>query len=126
MDLAYLRGIFHAHDNLDFPPDHTRLYTRLFWTWIILRTLIWTTITSLSMWNPPMDTAEMLSWGKAWCWCYHKHPPMPAWIAEMAMWLTGGSLWGVYLASHIVIGICFWGVWRLGCAMLSPRAGFFA
>src|SRR5215510_14477407 len=78
-----------------FPEADVRLYTRLFWTWLILRTLVWSTVTYLTAWNPPLDLAEMLSWGGVWSWGYSKHPPLPAWIAEIAGLVFGGSIWGV-------------------------------
>jgi 4-amino-4-deoxy-L-arabinose transferase-like glycosyltransferase len=104
----------------------TVLWTRLFWTWLIVRTLAWTAVAALTLWNPPTDVAEMLSWGREWSWGYHTHLPLPAWIAENSAFLAGGSLWGVYLASHVLIGVCFWAVWRLARDRVSPAGAFFA
>jgi hypothetical protein len=101
-------------------------WTRLFWAWLIVRTLAWTALAGLTMWNPPTDVAEMLSWGREWSWGYHTHPPLPAWIAEISAFLAGGSLWGVYLASHVLIGVCFWAVWRLARDMVAAGTAFFA
>ncbi len=103
-----------------------RLYVRLFWCWLIGRTALWTLVSWLTLSNPPMDTVEMLSWGQHWLWCYHKHPPMPAWIAEAAAAVSGGSIGAVYLASHLLVAICMWSAWKLGRDMLSPRLAFFA
>ena len=108
------------------PETDARFYTRLFWTWLILRTLVWTAATYLTAWNPPLDVAEMLAWGRDWAWGYSKHPPLPAWIADSAVFLSGGSIWGVYFASYAVIGICFWAAWRLGRELFSRRQAFFA
>jgi hypothetical protein len=108
------------------PETDARLYTRLFWTWLIVRTLVWTTAAYLTAWNPPLDVAEMLAWGREWAWGYSKHPPLPAWIADSAVFLSGGSIWGVYFTSYAVIGICFWAAWRMGRELLPPRQAFFA
>src|SRR5262245_5966660 len=96
----FLRGVFHSCEGsqLALPPDNPRLYSRLFWSWLILRTVAWSAVACLTLDNPPMDTAEMLSWGREWCCGYHKHPPLPAWIAEIAVDLAGGSECGVYIA----------------------------
>jgi len=127
MDLTFslLRGNSTGESDF-FPETDAKFYTRLFWSWLVLRTLVWTTITYLTAWNPPLDVAEMLSWGRDWSLGYSKHPPLPAWIAEFAAFLSGGSIWGVYLASYAVVGVCFWAAWRLGCELLSPREAFFA
>lgn len=111
---------------LTSPAGPDRLYVRLFWCWLIGRTAIWTLVSWLTLSNPPQDTVEMLSWGPHWLWCYYKHPPMPAWIAEAAAELSGNSIGAVYLASHLVIALCMWSAWTLGREMLSPRLGFLA
>src|SRR6266705_47680 len=129
MELPLLRAFFcekSASAPDAFPQTEARLYTRLFWTWLSVRTLVWTAITCLTVWNPPLDTAEMLAWGREWAWGYSKHPPLPAWVAEAAMFLSGGSIWAVYLASYVIIGLCFWAAWRLGRELLAPRQAFFA
>ena len=57
-----------------------------FWAWLIARTLGWTAAASIRYQNPPVDVVEMLAWGSRWEWGYYKHPPLPAWCAEMAAW----------------------------------------
>lgn len=109
-----------------FPQSDGRHYTRLFWAWLVFRTLVWTTITYLTVWNPPLDLAEILAWGHCWVWGYSQHPPLPLWVGEIATFLTGGSIFGAYLASYAAIGVGFWAAWRLGCELLSPREAFFA
>ena len=55
---------------------------------------------------------------------YHKHPPLPAWIAEAAAVGCGGHFWGVYLVSQLGIVACLWAVWRLGRDLLPPWLAF--
>ncbi len=63
-------------------------------------------------------------WGHQWQLGYHKHPPLPAWIAEAAAVACGGHFWGVYLASQLGIVACLWAVWRLGRDILPPWLAF--
>jgi hypothetical protein len=93
---------------------------RVFWSWLVLRTLGWTALVALTQPNAPLDLIEWLSWGHEWRWGYHKHPPLPAWLAECFSQLTPGSMWGVYLAAYLTTALALWAVWRLGREMASP------
>jgi 4-amino-4-deoxy-L-arabinose transferase-like glycosyltransferase len=75
---------------------------------------------AMTMPNAPLDLIEWLAWGREWQWGYHKHPPLPAWIAEIFFQLAGHRVWGVYLASYLCIAVCLWCVWRLGCTIATP------
>jgi 4-amino-4-deoxy-L-arabinose transferase-like glycosyltransferase len=100
--------------------------SRLFWGWLIARTLLWTLVATLTQPNAPLDVIEWLYWGHEWCWGYHKHPPFPAWVAECCALLTPGSLAAIYLASYVCVGACMAAVWRLGREMLPPRHALLA
>jgi hypothetical protein len=99
---------------------------RAFWGWLLTRTALWTLLVSLTQRNGPLDLIEWLSWGHEWQWGYHKHPPLPAWIAEVFSRLSPGSVWGVYLAGYMVTAFSLWSVWRLGREVLSPRLALLA
>jgi 4-amino-4-deoxy-L-arabinose transferase-like glycosyltransferase len=101
--------------------NESRVYARLFWVWLVLRTILWTSLAALTQPNAPLDLIEWLAWGHEWRWGYSKHPPFPGWVAEVFSWLSPGDVWGVYIASYLSIAVCLWTVWRLGCEMLSPR-----
>jgi 4-amino-4-deoxy-L-arabinose transferase-like glycosyltransferase len=62
----------------------------------------------------------MLFWGRQWQGGYGKHPPLPAWLAEAAWWLSGGSVVGVYFLGYALIALAIWAVWRLARRMLPP------
>ncbi len=118
---------------LELAPQHTaepltagRLCALLFWTWLPLRTLLWTILASVTQPNAPLDLIEWLAWGREWQWGYHKHPPLPAWIAETFFQLAGRQVWGVYLASYLCTAICLWCVWHLGLVMATPRRALLA
>jgi len=104
-----------------FPGARNVNLASIFWTWLVLRTILWTCLATFTQPNAPLDLIEWLAWGHEWRWGYPKHPPFPAWIAEVFSWLSPGDVWGVYLASYLLIAVCLWAVWRLGCEILSPK-----
>jgi 4-amino-4-deoxy-L-arabinose transferase-like glycosyltransferase len=97
------------------------LCARVFWAWLVVRTAVWTTLAALTQDNASIDLIEWLGWGREWQWGYHKHPPLPAWVAEAFAQLSPGSPWGVYLAGYLAAAVCFWAAWRLGRELLPPR-----
>jgi 4-amino-4-deoxy-L-arabinose transferase-like glycosyltransferase len=103
-----------------------RVCARLFWSWLALRTLLWTVFASVTQPNAPLDLIEWLAWGREWQWGYHKHPPLPAWIAETFFQFADRHVWGVYLASYLCTALCLWCVWRLGCALATPGRALLA
>jgi hypothetical protein len=103
-----------------------RVCARVFWSWLALRTLVWTALASLTQPNAALDLIEWLAWGREWQWGYHKHPPLPAWIAEAFFQLAGRHVWGVYLASYLCAALALWCIWRLGCAIAMPRRALLA
>ncbi len=107
------------------PVTDARLGTVLF-AWLVFRTLVWTVVTWATQPNAPLDAVEMLSWGRDWQWGYPKHPPLPAWIAQAAWVIDGGTLWGVYFAGYAMIAAAVWGVWRLALRMVQPRDALLA
>ncbi len=99
------------------------LYTdpkALFWGFILLHLLVWTLLPALLNANLPLDVIEALAWGREWQWGYYKHPPLSAWLAELAAFLSGGSDWGIYLLSQLCIAVGFWAMWRLAGEFLDP------
>src|SRR5262245_13576440 len=86
-------------------PSLDLVLSRIFLGWVTLRTLAWSIVLFLLQASPSLDVIEMLTWGRYWQWGYHKHPPLPAWIAEFAFQVSGGSLFGVYLASYLCVAV---------------------
>ncbi len=99
---------------------------RFFWMWLILRTIAWTVIVYLCTSTAPLDVIEMIVWGQEWHWGYHKHPPLPAWLADGFLDLFGGSLLGVYFLTYLCTSITIWAVWKLASDFLSPRLALIA
>jgi len=63
---------------------------------------------------------EMTYWGEQWQWGYHKHPPLPAWIAAGIWKLSGHQPLVMYLTAQLTIATTFWAVWQLAREGLSP------
>jgi hypothetical protein len=116
-DFAYLN----VEANALRSEDSASRLNSLFRLWLVSRTLLWTLIAALTQHVPPLDTVEWLCWGREWQLGYYKHPPLSAWVADVAFRLTGGSFFGVYLAGYAAIAVAMWCVWQLARAMLPPR-----
>ena len=54
---------------------------RLFWLLMAGHFFVWVAVCLLTQPNMPLDMVEMLYWGQQWQLGYHKHPPLPAWLA---------------------------------------------
>ena len=107
------------------PRDTLALADRTILVWLLLRTVAWVLV-ALTQPNPPLDVVEWLSWGRQWQLGYHKHPPLAAWIADIAYRLTPGSFLGVYLTGYLSVGFAIFCVWRLARRVLPLRAALAA
>ena len=86
---------------------------KLFWIGLFAHVVLWTLICTLTQPNLPLDMVEMTFWGEQWQLGYHKHPPLPAWIAATVWQLGNHSPWLMYLTSQLTIAVTFWAVWQL-------------
>ena len=94
----------------------------LFWGFAALHFALWLIVCWFTQPNMPLDMVEMLYWGQQWELGYHKHPPLPAWIAAATWWLGGGQTLLMYCVSQLTIVATFWAVWQLAREGLSPWA----
>jgi hypothetical protein len=100
---------------------------RLLAAWLLVRTVVWVVFAALLLPNPPLDLVEWLSWGGSWECGYPKHPPLPAWVADLfARVLSPGGVWGVYVASYLAVASCVWAAWLVGRDYLPPRLALVA
>jgi 4-amino-4-deoxy-L-arabinose transferase-like glycosyltransferase len=83
--------------------------------------VLWALLAGLTQHTPPLDTVEWVCWGREWQLGYHKHPPLGAWMAELAFRLTPGSFAGVYLLSYACVGAAAWCAYGLARRVLPPR-----
>lgn len=103
---------------------------RLLVLFIVGHMVLWTLVPALAYPNAPLDVVEIAAWGREWEWGYHKHPPLPAWLCEIAFQAgLRSGVWSIYLLSQLLMGLTFWTVWRLarqllpaGPAMISVAA----
>ncbi len=93
---------------------------------LVLHAALWTLVPSLANPNLPLDAIEELAWGHAWQWGYDKHPPLSAWLAELAYLAAPGRGWPVYLLSALCVTLAFWALWRLALEFLTPRVALIA
>lgn len=100
------------------PVDRT---TRILSFILLGHLALWTLLPSVLHPNLPLDSVEMYSWGQHWELGYHKHPPLPAWIASGVAHVAPGAAWPIYLAVQVCIVACLWAAWRLGREMVSQK-----
>jgi 4-amino-4-deoxy-L-arabinose transferase-like glycosyltransferase len=94
--------------------------------WLVVRTVLWTAGIAATHPNAQIDMTEWGSWGSTFAWGYPKHPPLPGWIAGLALRLTPGQVWGEYLAGYLCSAGCLWAAWRLAREFLPARSAVFA
>jgi 4-amino-4-deoxy-L-arabinose transferase-like glycosyltransferase len=97
-----------------------RLANRLFCLLTTLHVFAWTIIPACLRYNLPMDSLEGSVWGQQLQLGYDKNPWLNAWLTRLALSISDGSSWPVYLFSQLCVALAFWSVWRLGRKFLSP------
>jgi 4-amino-4-deoxy-L-arabinose transferase-like glycosyltransferase len=88
----------------------------------VLHLVLWTLMPALLHHNAPMDVAEAIAWGQQWQWGYDRDPYLVGWLAYSVSWLTGHSVWGIYLFSQICVLVTFWAIWRLALQLQLSKA----
>jgi hypothetical protein len=91
-----------------------------FWGLAALFIALWTIVPTLVQPNLPLDSIEMLYWGREWQLGYYKHPPLPAWTAQITATLFGNAQWPIYFVAELAAVASFWAIWKLGREVLSP------
>ena len=57
--------------------------TKIYYLFLSLHLVLWTTIPFVSNVNLPLDTIEALAWGSDLDWGFSKHPPLSAFFLEI-------------------------------------------
>lgn len=91
-----------------------------------LHALAWTALPTLINASLPLDTIEALLWGREWQLGYDKHPPLSAWIAELAGLLGRGEDVSLYWLSQLCVAIGALAMWGLARAVLDKGRAAFA
>jgi 4-amino-4-deoxy-L-arabinose transferase-like glycosyltransferase len=84
----------------------------LFYIFLTIHLIIWTTIPTFTNQNLPLDTIEALAWGSNLDWGFNKHPPMSAFLPEIFYQIFGAQDWAYYLLSQICVIVSFFVVFK--------------
>ena len=74
--------------------------------------VVWTLLPVLISSNLQLDLVEDLALGKEWQLGYWKHPPLPWWVADLSIAITG-QIDAVYVLGPLAVVVCFYAVWLL-------------
>ena len=85
--------------------------SKLFVVFLLIHTLIWTLIPTLTNSNLPLDTIEAIAWSSDIEWGYSKHPPLSAWFSGLVFKIFSNQDWAFYLLSQIFVIFSFIIVW---------------
>jgi hypothetical protein len=86
----------------------------------VVHAVLWTALPAILCRNLPLDIIEGVAYGQEWQIGYWKHPPLPWWLIDIVRRVAGPRVWPLFLLGQLAVVLCFWAVWRLGCAMLRP------
>ena len=95
--------------------------TKIYYLFLSLHLILWTTIPSVSNVNLPLDTIEALAWGSNLDWGFSKHPPFSAFAVEVFYFIFGSRDWAYYLLSQIFVIISFIYVWKLSLEIFQEK-----
>ena len=82
--------------------------------------LFWTLAPALSHNALPLDTVEMLVWGREGVVATYKHPNLPGLLLEAARQASFGMMWTAYAVTQACIVATFAAVYLLGRELLGP------
>jgi 4-amino-4-deoxy-L-arabinose transferase-like glycosyltransferase len=97
------------------PAEHT-----FFWRFALGQAALWTLLPALVFQNLPLDVVEGLVWGHGWPLGTYKHPPLQAWLLELAALLGGRTDVAIYAIGAGCLLLTYLAVWRLGRLLLAP------
>ena len=83
--------------------------------------LLWTFVPALTFDSPPLDVTENIMWGREWLWGTYKHPPLQAWITELALIFSGNLVIGIYLVSQLCIVLTWLALFMFALKVSTPR-----
>ena len=105
-------------EQTDIQPEETNKIifnltaSKIFYIFIVCQITIWTLVPTLFARTLPRDTAEGIAWGFNWQLGYLKHPPLAAWLSNIAFSIEGSPGCATYLLAQICIALTFIAVWR--------------
>lgn len=82
---------------------------------------VWLAVLGATSLVAPVDNLEQLVWSRSLQWGYYKHPPLPTFIARLAIDAFGASAWTTYaLGAAMTLGAMAI-LWRLLRELRGPR-----
>lgn len=73
--------------------------------WLLAYGILWTLLPLFSNAGLPIDTVEIVAWGREWLVGLYRHPPMKTWLMEIAFQASGGWLGSAYVLSAIALAV---------------------
>ncbi len=96
-------------------------FNNQFYIFILIHSLVWTIVPSITNINLPLDTIEALAWGSNLDWGFAKHPPMSALFVEFFHKIFGSQDWVYYLLSQIFIIFSFFIVFKISEEIFNTK-----
>src|SRR5499427_11154017 len=93
----------------------------MFWLATLLQAAIWWLVPSLFYAAPPGDVPTVLAVGHEFQLGTDLGPPLAFWLAEIAFFLAGRSVVGVYLLSQVCVVVTYWAVFALGTSIVGAQ-----
>lgn len=93
-----------------------------FWLFALAHFCLWIVVPALVDPNAPPDVIEGYAWGHELALGSYKHPPLQAWLLEIAALLTGRARLAHLFLTQVSVIAALWAVWQTGCRMMSARA----
>jgi len=93
---------------------------------LVLQVVLWTLVPALTYRSVPIDVMENIGWGREWQLGYPSHPPLQAWLTEIAFELSGRHVWSIYLLSQLAIVLTAIPIYLLGREAGDARQGLLA
>lgn len=100
---------------------NTLLTSRTVYLIILIHVAFWTLVPTLVNSNLPLDTIEALAWGDAWQLGYDKHPPLSAWLLEVAAIVGFRTDLAIYFLSQLFVGLSLLLTYKLSREWLNEN-----
>ena len=121
--IAHVNESQHGTDSPALRGDPKRSPARVVYSLVLFHVALWTLVPLAVNRNLPLDTIEALAWGHEWQWGYDKHPPLSAWLPEIAAIVGFRTDLGLYLLSQVFVAITLLTVYRLAREILREALG---
>ncbi len=95
--------------------------SKFIFTYLVLRTIVWTLVIYWTQPTLTLDVLEHLAWGKEWEWTYYNHPGLPAWINEFTNTIFFNHSVFLSALSPVFTALAIYAVWLLSFEILKSR-----